>query len=289
MVRIGEGTADTLRGADLGELMAGRFAGDPGAFAAARDGLAAARLITLRAGHADITHEALLRAWPRLRGWIEEDRASLLEHQRLANATASWEREQRDPAALYRGALLDGARRWAAAHPRDVSAPERAFLSASAELERAERRRGRYRRQAFAAVAVLAVAALVLGLVLVNARRNAAATQMLTESQRYAAQALTLHYSDPQRAALLALAGWQAEHSVVTRSALLSVQMETPGPPVGWPGAGAPVRAGCAGSGRLRHRSRSRDRRRRTPHPGRPSCRSGTPGPRQLSAVTRVP
>ena len=226
MIRIGEGTADTLCGADLDELAARRFAAGPAAFAAARDGLAGARLITLRASQADITHEALLRAWPRLRGWIEDDRASLLEHQRLADATARWDREQRDPATLYRGSLLDGARRWAAAHQPEVSARERAFLSASAELERTERRGTRRRRQAFVAVAVLAVAALVLGLVLVNMRRGAAASRLRGESQRYAAQALALADTNPQRAALLAVAGWQAAHSTAARSALLTVQMD---------------------------------------------------------------
>jgi WD40 repeat protein len=234
MIRLGEATADSLCGADLDELMTRAFAADADAFASARDGLAAARLITLRQGRADITHEALLRAWPRLRSWIEDGRADLLDRQRLADAAAAWERERRDPAALYRGSLLEAARRWAADHGRDVSAPQQEFLRASAELERADRRRARHRRQALAAVAVLVVAALVLGLLAVNAQRNATASNRNALSQNYAAQALTLRYSDPRGAALAALAAWQAAHTVAARGALLSVQMDSyAGPLIG--------------------------------------------------------
>ncbi len=234
MIRVGEATADTLCAADLDELMTRAFAGDADAFASARDGLAAARLITLRQGRAEITHEALLRAWPRLRGWIEDGRADLLDRQRLADAATTWERERRDPAALYRGSLLEAARRWGADHSREVSAAQQEFLQASAELERAEHRRSRHRRQALAAVAVLVVAALVLGLLAVNAQRNAAASNRNAISQNYAAQALTLRYSDPRGAALAALAAWQAAHTVAARGALLSVQMDSyDGPLIG--------------------------------------------------------
>jgi len=234
MIRVGEATADTLCGADLDELMTRAFARDAGAFASARDGLVAARLITLRQGRAGITHEALLRAWPRLRSWIEDGRAGLLDRQRLADAATTWERERRDPAALYRGSLLEAARRWAADHGRDISAPQQEFLRASVELERTEHRRARHRRQALAAVAVLVVAALVLGLLVVNARRNAAASNRNAISQNYAAQALTLRYSDPRGAALAALAAWQAAHTVAARGALLSVQMDSyAGPLIG--------------------------------------------------------
>ena len=48
------------------------------------------------------------------------------------------------------------------------------------------------------------------------------------------------------------------------------------------------VRAGCGGSGLARRRSRSLGWRRRTPRRGRPSCRSGTSGPRPPSGRDRV-
>ena len=73
--------------------------------------------------------------------------------------------------------------------------------------------------------------------------------------------------------------GWPGPASAGWRSS--STADRSPGWRWAGPGTDVPIRAGCGEPGRLRHRSRSRDRRRRTPHPGRRSCRSGTPGPRR--------
>ena len=45
------------------------------------DRLVAARLVTVDGDGARIGHEALLTAWPRLRDWIEADRAGLVQHR----------------------------------------------------------------------------------------------------------------------------------------------------------------------------------------------------------------
>ena len=50
-----------------------------------------ARLVTLDAETVEITHEALLHAWPRLRDWIDEDRSGNLLRQRLEEDGRSWE------------------------------------------------------------------------------------------------------------------------------------------------------------------------------------------------------
>ena len=39
----------------------------------------------------DVSHEALIRGWPRLRGWIDADRAGLLIHRRLTDAAREWD------------------------------------------------------------------------------------------------------------------------------------------------------------------------------------------------------
>ncbi len=72
--------------------------------------LAAARLITLGQNSIEVAHEALIRAWPRLRQWLTEDRESLRTHRQLTEAAHSWRRLDRDPGALYRGARLAIAR-----------------------------------------------------------------------------------------------------------------------------------------------------------------------------------
>ena len=40
----------------------------------------------------DVSHEVLVRGWPRLRGWIDAERQDLIVHRRLTDATAEWAR-----------------------------------------------------------------------------------------------------------------------------------------------------------------------------------------------------
>ncbi len=54
----------------------------------------------------EVTHEALIRGWPELRGWIDEDRDRLRAERRLSDAAVEWERGGREDGALYRGARL---------------------------------------------------------------------------------------------------------------------------------------------------------------------------------------
>lgn len=79
----------------------------------------------------EITHDALLRAWPRLRQWIDTDRAGNLIRQELDDAAAVWNREGRDTSGLYRGSCLEAARSWTAStsHENDVSPTAVAFLA----------------------------------------------------------------------------------------------------------------------------------------------------------------
>src|SRR5262245_19864008 len=110
----------------------------------------------------DVSHEALIRGWPRLRGWIEEDRAGLRTHRRATQAAEEWQRN-RDAGALYRGVRLAQAVEW-----RDRSRPrlnelERAFLDASVALEKHESdARDRRRRRTIAWLAVSLVVFAVL-------------------------------------------------------------------------------------------------------------------------------
>ena len=61
----------------------------------------------------EITHEALLHAWPRLRDWIDEDRDDHLLRQRLEEDGRAWEDSRRDSSLLYRGSRLEQAHTWA--------------------------------------------------------------------------------------------------------------------------------------------------------------------------------
>lgn len=96
--------------------------------------LADARLITTGQDTAEVAHEALIREWPTLRGWLEEDREGLRLLRRLTEATQEWDASGRDPGVLYRGARLAQSVEWVQAHPDDVNLLEQDFLEASQAL-----------------------------------------------------------------------------------------------------------------------------------------------------------
>jgi hypothetical protein len=75
-----------------------------------------ARLVSVEERTVVVAHEALIRPWPRLRGWIEADRAGLVVHRRLSDVAHDWDALQREPAALYPGARLAAASEWATDH-----------------------------------------------------------------------------------------------------------------------------------------------------------------------------
>jgi hypothetical protein len=82
---------------------------------------------------AEVAHEALIRGWPRLRRWMDEDRAALQAHHRLAEAAREWRRFARDDSGLYRGARLAEALDLRDQRAADLNESERAFLEASVE------------------------------------------------------------------------------------------------------------------------------------------------------------
>ena len=92
------------------------------------------RLLTLQAQGAveyvDIAHEALIRNWPRLQGWMNEDRECQLWLKRLNASRREWDRTLRHPDGLLRGALLDEAERWFEVRKADLNRDETDFIEA---------------------------------------------------------------------------------------------------------------------------------------------------------------
>ena len=104
--------------------------------------LADARLIITGEDSVEVAHEALIREWPRLRGWLEDDREGLRLHRRLTEAAQEWDSLERETELLYRGARLTQAQEWASTHGEEMNELEREFLAASiarTEQEAAER------------------------------------------------------------------------------------------------------------------------------------------------------
>ena len=144
---------------DLYDGLPGAARGD---IDAVLDAFAAERLAVLDEDRAQLSHDVLLRAWPRLRGWLDEDQASWILHGQLADAAAAWRDSREDPSFLYRGAQLAALRqavtRWSANPARSpaLTSTQRGFLQAS---ERAAARGSRRRRSASAILALLTVLA----------------------------------------------------------------------------------------------------------------------------------
>ncbi|MBV9143401.1 MAG: WD40 repeat domain-containing protein [Pseudonocardiales bacterium] len=155
LIKIGDGTEDTRRRVDRADLLRGL---DLGSVEPVVDAFTQGRLLTQERDTVEITHEALLRAWPRLRQWIDSDHAGNLIRQEFEDAAAVWDRNRRDGAGLYRGSRLETARLWAASasHEGDLSRTASEFLTAST---RQEQRAARLRRAVLVVLSVLALIA----------------------------------------------------------------------------------------------------------------------------------
>ena len=132
-------TPDTRRRANFSELIT--RATDPGTLNVVLDILTDARLITTdlippdETQVVEVAHEALIREWPTLRHWLDQDRTNLIHHRQLTADVADWLKLDRDPGALYRGARLEQILAWVEAFPDPLNVEEQAFLDASREVE----------------------------------------------------------------------------------------------------------------------------------------------------------
>ena len=120
------------------------------------------RLLTVSDGTVEVAHEALLREWPRLRGWLDEDVARPPPAPPAARGRARLGRRRpRGRRPLPRRALA-AALDWAAGHGGELEPTERAFLEAGRRASGAAQRR---LRAGLAGVASLLVLALIAGIV----------------------------------------------------------------------------------------------------------------------------
>ena len=85
----------------------------------------------------EVAHEALLREWPRLAGWIDGDRDTIRVRRSLTVAAHEWQADPADESTLYRGTRLVAADQ--VAQTLTLTGGERDFLAASHELADRER------------------------------------------------------------------------------------------------------------------------------------------------------
>ncbi|MPY78337.1 MAG: hypothetical protein GEV04_07545 [Actinophytocola sp.] len=191
LVRIGDETRDVRRRATRAEVT-----GAGPARERALEALVRARLVTLDAESVEITHEALLDAWPRLRGWIDDNRAENLARQRLEADAESWDEQDKDPSLLYRGSRLESSERLARESDTVELTPlARRFVRVSSQHHRRQRW---LRHTAVALVGVFALIAAGAAGIAVNERDDA-------EFRHILAEAGSLATDDPSLSAQLSL------------------------------------------------------------------------------------
>ena len=172
------------------------------------EAFAAERLIVLNGGTAQISHDVLLSAWPKLRGWLEEDRASWILYGQLADDAAAWHEGHDDPSFLYQGTQLTGLRQaatqWSADPARypALTGTQSGFIHAS---ERAATRSARQRRVAVVVLAVLALVTSIASGVAFQQRHQALSETHQAITNEVTAEAEQLQSTNPSLAAQLNL------------------------------------------------------------------------------------
>ncbi|TMR11466.1 hypothetical protein ETD86_35665 [Nonomuraea turkmeniaca] len=248
LVRVDEQIGGTARRVPLAELAPDA----PSVGGQVLAELGRARLVTVAGGQAELAHEALIRAWPRLGGWIDAERATLLVRRRLSEDAATWQRDGQDPAYLYADSRLAAAEAMAATAggPGSPAPPapahgipgrpgatghvtadgpltpvEQAFLHASVQRHR---RRALIGRAVIAALSVLLLLAATGGvLALVQSSQASTQAKQATGqrdqalSRQLAATANSL--PDSSLAAQLALSAYRVSATPEARGALLGM------------------------------------------------------------------
>ena len=208
------------------------------------DALVAARLVTSDEGALEITHEALARAWPRLRSWLDDDVEGqrLLHH--LSTSADAWDLMGRPDSELYRGVRLVRALDWQDRTTSALTDAEREFLDRArtvAEIEErsaAERARAQARligrlRIVLGGATVLLVLALVAGGMAAvqsdRANENAARAQQAAVSADARRVGVRAQLTDDiSLSLLLAAAGARLDDSPEIRTNLLAALVQQP-------------------------------------------------------------
>ena len=188
-----------------------------------------ARLVSIDDDTVQIAHEALVRAWPRLRAWLDDDVEGQRLFRHLAGAADAWDAMGRPEGELYRGTRLARTVEWRDRTEPDLNDNEVAYLEASAALAETEVRAAEARvvhersvnrrlRGALIAAGGLLVLTMVAGLLAVLSADRAARERDTAARERDRA-ALAANLADARRAGAQGVL-----HEDLTAGLLLAVQ-----------------------------------------------------------------
>ena len=210
---VGDGGAAVRRRAPMGEI----GVDDDPDVARAIEVLTSARLLTASEGSIEVAHEALLREWPRLREWLDQDADGRRLQMHLINAAGEWQEHGRDTGDLYRGERLAAALDWTTGHDPELSPLEREFMVSSRAFARREVRR--LRLLLSGAVVLLLVACVAAGAALIQ-RGHAQHATTVADARGLGAEALTQPLLG--RALLLAREAVNLDDTLATRDDLFA-------------------------------------------------------------------
>ncbi|MPZ72104.1 MAG: hypothetical protein GEU74_02545 [Nitriliruptorales bacterium] len=204
------------------------------------DLLVDSRLVTSDGTSIEIAHEALVRAWPRLRTWLDDDVEGQRILRHLTLAADSWMALGRPVSELYRGVRVHAALEWRDRTQADLTPLEADFLAAS-EREEArlqgeaearaneQARRNRQLRGLLASAAVLLVIAVVATAWAARAASRAdevAAGATAARARTLAGLSRNVVEQDQSLALLLAVEAYRLDDSSVARGAMLAASFE---------------------------------------------------------------
>jgi WD40 repeat protein len=158
LVTFGEGVEDTRRRvlrSEVAGLQISNFVlkESSGIFDQVIEAYGNARLLSFdhdpvsRGPTLEIAHEALLREWPRLSRWLDENRVDIRNQRILAGVAIEWHQNDLDPGYLLRGSRLELFESWEQGTDIALTRDERDFLEASLKA-RSERQTAEKERQA---------------------------------------------------------------------------------------------------------------------------------------------
>jgi energy-coupling factor transporter ATP-binding protein EcfA2 len=188
LTQPGEGTEDTRRRAMKNELLT--INQDQAAVEEILDKLMGARLITASTGAGgeewiDVAHEALIRGWPSLGRWIDEDREGLRIHKRLTEDAREWQRQNHNESFVYSGPRLAQVLEWRKDNEIALNQLEREFLHSCVETNDRARRLSLRRSRSINGALILIIALICAAtFVILNLRNQRGKAQIIAEQEK---------------------------------------------------------------------------------------------------------
>jgi WD40 repeat protein len=216
---------DTIARVVRADLAAGKDEAQTRDVEAVLETFVAERLLTLAGSTVEISHEAVLTAWPLLRDtWLADTHADRIIRTRLHTTAEEWIRASRDPAYLYSGSRLETAADAAARMDADerqlpLTWAERDFLNAGRQ---AGRRRMR-RRQAFTAALLLLIISLAgVAVTAIRASHASIHERDIAISDQLASESEAVGIADATRSQLESIAAWSVYPTAQARYSMLA-------------------------------------------------------------------